>query len=282
MTTKDIELTQQVDFTEAKRKTNRLENVHIAGHVSANGYSYAPTAYKNAIGLYENASVYLDHHSYSVKDKFAWLENVRHDDKTGLWGDLVANEKHPFYDQFMWWAENKPSKIGLSQAVVVRVPFGTEEASEIVRVKRVDIVDDPATTKGLFENKHIDTPITPVKDKNMELKDLDIKTLTEGRPDLVKQLTDAAVSAATKVAREEAVKEEAAYHEALSKVPEVARTDAIKTLLRTATPELRTSLITDLTAIGTKVVSAPAATTVTKREDGTKPDLSADELQKLY
>lgn len=278
-------LDQRLDLTEAKiSKTNknRIENVHVAGHVSENGYSYSPQAYKNGITLYEGAPVYFNHFNNDVRDKFAWIEKVVHVEGTGLWGDLVCNEKHPAFEQIMWWAENKPSAIGLSQHVLVKVPDGSTEATEILKVKRVDLVGEPATTKGLFENKHIDNPPTPVKDKDMDLKELDIKTLNEKRPDLVVALTESI----TKTATEAAVKAEQEFYEAWAKVPETARTDSFKTVFRGATKELRDSLTADLTKLSAlptshKPVTDPTKKTAEQRTDSTQ-ELSEAELAKTY
>jgi len=137
-------------------KDNVIEGVHILGFKSANGYEYTQKAVNNAVALYEGVDIYIDHTdkkgARSVAEKFGFVRNVSFDESTGLWGDLVANEKHNLYEQVMWWAENHPSKIGLSHHAggVMNKDKGLVE--EIKVVKSVDIVTEPATVGGLFES----------------------------------------------------------------------------------------------------------------------------------
>ena len=88
-----------------------------------------------------------------VEDRFGWFEGVVKDGE-GIWGDLHYNPEHPYAKQFKWLAENKPSLVGLSHDAVGTgyTKDGVFHVKKVIEVKSVDLVADPATTKGLFEN----------------------------------------------------------------------------------------------------------------------------------
>jgi len=71
----------------------------------------------------------------------------------GLFGDLHFNPKHALAEQLVWDAENNPRNVGFSHNVLA--PLSRQGSAtvveEITRVQSVDLVADPATTQGLFE-----------------------------------------------------------------------------------------------------------------------------------
>lgn len=132
----------------------------VIGPDSANGRVYLPEALSGALCLYEGASVNLDHpakgsNGRSVLDRFGWLEQCRIEGGS-VWANLHYNPKHVFAEAFAWWAANQPNKLGLSHNAV---GTGRERADKIfevhriVKVHSVDLVSDPATTKGLHEHE---------------------------------------------------------------------------------------------------------------------------------
>lgn len=143
------------------REKNRIKDVHVLGFESKNkkrgkSYQYSKEAVQEAAPLYEGIDVYVNHTDADTKprdirDKIGFIENVYYKEEVGLKGDLVLNEKHDFYEQFIWWADNRPSQIGLSHHAggVFNRSKGLCESIRVVR--SVDIVTRPATTKGLFE-----------------------------------------------------------------------------------------------------------------------------------
>ena len=138
----------------ATRRKNILENVHICGLTSKNGYRYSPDALKNAIPLYENVDVYVNHNNSKprpVEEKIGLAKNISFKESTGLWGDLVLNEKHPAYEQLVWFADNMPSKVGCSHDVDGKINKSAQLVESIKVVHSVDIVSAPATTAGLTE-----------------------------------------------------------------------------------------------------------------------------------
>ena len=67
--------------------------------------------------------------------------------------DFHYNPKHALAEQLKWDAENASENVGFSHDVMARVSRrgGKAVVEEITRVVSVDLVADPATTRGLFE-----------------------------------------------------------------------------------------------------------------------------------
>lgn len=138
-----------------------IKNVKIAGLESpSKNRRYQPGALRAAVPLFEGVSVNSDHDRENkgrkIADRFGVLQNVRFMEGDGLRGDLRYNVKHPLAPQVGWWAANLPSQIGLSQHSfgACRRENGVEIVEQIRSVKSVDLVSDPATTRGLFEDKN--------------------------------------------------------------------------------------------------------------------------------
>jgi hypothetical protein len=133
--------------------------VTVLGLSSRNRRRYTPEAAAGALGLYEGALVNLDHPDRpdgprSVRDRFGRLVNVRFEGGR-VRADLRYNPEHPFAATLEWFAANDPGAIGLSHNAVGE---GKEEAGvfvvrKIVELRSVDLVAEPATTRGLFEGR---------------------------------------------------------------------------------------------------------------------------------
>lgn len=141
-----------------------IENVRVCGFESRNGRKYVPEGVDEK--LYEGLNVNIDHPDPDKKtprafnDRFGWL--VGSSKKTdGIYAKkLYFNPKHPLAESFKWWAENAPHRIGLSpnQYGDVSEGSGGQIVHKVTDVKSVDLVADPATTKGLFECMQWDAP----------------------------------------------------------------------------------------------------------------------------
>ncbi len=72
----------------------------------------------------------------------------------GLVRRFLFNPKHALAEQLIWDAEHAPENVGFSHNVEARtVRQGDKIVVEaITRVQSVDLVADPATTRGLFES----------------------------------------------------------------------------------------------------------------------------------
>jgi len=139
------------------RERGVISGVKILGLESANGRSYQPQAMADAAKLYEGRPVNVDHvegQRRSYRDRIGRLTKIelRGD---GLYGDLLVNPKHPLTEQLLWDAEHAPENVGLSHDAQGRTiaRAGKVIVESIKSVRSVDLVAEPATTKGLFESK---------------------------------------------------------------------------------------------------------------------------------
>lgn len=141
------------------RDNGVVRGVKLIGLSSANGREYLPEALTAARAMYEGAKVNINHPAKATDprnygDRFGCVKNVcvKAD---GLYGDLHYNPKHPIAEQFAWDAENQPANVGMSHVVEGRTANrgGKVVVEEIKKVRSVDVVADPATTRGLFEQQ---------------------------------------------------------------------------------------------------------------------------------
>lgn len=140
------------------REAGVIRGVKIIGHESRNRRNYDDRALSEAIPLYENAKVYIDHPGKgagdrSMKDRWGVLKNVRKE-SSGLYGDLHYLKSHKLTEQILEAAERFPDTFGLSHNASgeERKIGGRNTVVAIESVYSVDLVGDPATNKGLFES----------------------------------------------------------------------------------------------------------------------------------
>ncbi len=178
------------------REQGVIRGVKLLGRSSVNGRTYLKEAVARAVGLYEGARVNVDHPSgrpdgpRSYSDRIGVIRNVTVEQGDGgLRGDLHANPKHRLFEQLAWDAEHAPESVGLShniQAKTRREPDGNIVVEEITRVQSVDLVADPATTRGLFEQTG-DQVITK-KENEVEVNDITLAFMEQERPELLRQI----------------------------------------------------------------------------------------------
>lgn len=142
------------------RERGIIHDVKVLGMKSKNGPSYSPEAVRNAAKLYAGIQTFIGHPDRlrpdaerSPQDLFGWLENPRAA-SDGIRADLHYLKTHPMACQIAEVAERRPDKLGLSHnAVVAESMHGSEVVYEsIERVRSVDIVCRPATSRGIFES----------------------------------------------------------------------------------------------------------------------------------
>ncbi|MBW3600568.1 MAG: hypothetical protein KY475_25310 [Planctomycetes bacterium] len=145
------------------REAGVIRDVKVLGYASANGRRYSPEAVRRAVALYEGIRVNVDHPPPAraeaerpVAARFGVLKGVaaRED---GLYGDLHYLRSHPLAELTAEAAERLPEALGLSHNAEGRVSQngGVTVVEEIVRVRSVDLVADPATTRSLFEGESV-------------------------------------------------------------------------------------------------------------------------------
>ncbi len=145
------------------RDAGILFGVKIIGCQSRNGRDYPNETLREAIDLYENSKVNLDHPDgdprkpRSYQDRFGMIRNVMLRENDGLYADFRFNPKHAVAEQLLWDAQNAPENVGFSHNVeaLVRQEEDRTIVEKIVAVRSVDLVADPATTAGLFETVQI-------------------------------------------------------------------------------------------------------------------------------
>ncbi|MBA3761733.1 MAG: hypothetical protein H0X04_00120 [Chthoniobacterales bacterium] len=185
-------LKRRFDFTEAKLNKEKgiVENVHILGLKSANGYTYLEAAAQKALPKYEDASIYLNHskEARKVEDKFGFVSKPRFVEGKGIYGDVHYNTAHSYAPAFAWWVENNSSQVGMSHSVGVQFDERTKTVTAIEDVNSVDLVSDPATVKGLFESIQPNLPAQEVENI------MDLAELKSKHADLVAKIAEEAIA----------------------------------------------------------------------------------------
>jgi hypothetical protein len=183
------------EFVDSGRETLRVDRtagvirgVKLLGLRSKNGRRYQDQALARAVSLYEGAKVNINHpkgHPLSPRDyqdRLGVISGVAFRPQQGLFGDLHFNPKHTLSEQLMWDAEHASQNVGLSHNVLARTRREGDETvvEAITKVQSIDLVADPATTQGLFEQQH-----STVTWDQLTLAELELH-----RPDLLAELHD--------------------------------------------------------------------------------------------
>lgn len=189
-----------------------IEGVKLIGTVSKNGRVYPPSVLRKAVSLYEGVKVNIDHpvsgnpaSPRQYRDRIGVMKNARFVEGDGIYADFHYNPKHALADQLAWDAENNPESLGFSHNALTRVggkdAQGRNVVEEIVSVRHVDLVADPATTKSLFESEYpMDDPQMTAAPANSDPLEMlvdsmaaKITEISKGSADAktkIKQITD--------------------------------------------------------------------------------------------
>ena len=149
------------------REAGIIYGVRMAGLSSKNKRDYIPEAYKQAIkaGHYEGKPCNVDHVKEGEQTKVASRFGVWHDaeyrekPEPGVYGNLHYIKSHSLANNVCEAAERKElnSAFGMSHDAYAGTcrpgVNGRVIVESIESVKSIDLVADPATTKGLFEHK---------------------------------------------------------------------------------------------------------------------------------
>lgn len=252
-----------------------LRGVKILGPESSNGRVYPKETMARALSLYEGVKVNINHANprdrglpRDYQDRIGVIRNARlGEGVNGIYADFHFNPKHPLAEQLLWDAQHAPENLGFSHDAdgTTSHKAGKAVVESITRVKSVDLVADPATTRGLFESdQRTETEVSEMADKP-----LTVESLTAEHPDLVESIREAAVKTITeseaakakdaemtalkekvalleaeKTSRERTAKVEAQIAEA--KLPAEILTDTLKQTLLESSDERRPALIADL------------------------------------
>lgn len=148
------------------REAGVVRGVKLIGFESKNGRRYPPAILKAAVHLYEGAKVNLDHPesgdagaARKYGERFGVIRSAKFVEGKGIYGDFHYNPKHSVAEQFAWDAENNPESLGFSHHATLRLgdmKNGIQTIEEIVAIRSMDLVADPATTTSLFEGYTMD------------------------------------------------------------------------------------------------------------------------------
>ena len=229
MKLKEGEVGLGVSFTESTfdREANTISNVVLLGPVSKNNRRYTESAMRNALPMFEGVKAYLDHPTKederngrrSIKDLAGRFTGPRFEDgKVRATFEGLPNANGKLY---MGIAEKMPDIAGNSHNAFGkfrRENGGTIVVEELTKVVSVDLVTEPATTNGLFENKNVN------KEPEMEWSDIVLEDLKIKRKDVCDALVaEGAASRETEVAD---LKKE--LKEATAKVDEAEAKEALQ------------------------------------------------------
>ncbi len=189
------------------RRNAVIRGVKILGVRSHNGRTYLPGALAQAVPLYEEAKVNVNHPkgnpsgARDYQDRIGVLRNVVARPAQGLFADFHFNPKHALAEQLIWDAEHLPENVGFSHNVQARTSRKGDRVvvEAITKVQSVDLVADPATTRGLFESAR-DTgeegsDETTEEGERPAPADLTVEDLKRQRPDLVDAILEAQAAA---------------------------------------------------------------------------------------
>ncbi|MCE9604575.1 MAG: hypothetical protein K8U03_06675 [Planctomycetia bacterium] len=174
------------------REAGVIRGVKILGSESRNGRSYPHDTLVRARELYEGAKVNVNHPKGSplgprdYQDRIGLIRNVSVVGDSGLYGDLHFNPRHGMAGQLEWDARHAPENVGLSHNVMARTSRRDEQVvvEAITRVVSVDLVADPASTHGLYEQV---AEIDAVQAREADWTRVTLEQLRAARPDLLEQ-----------------------------------------------------------------------------------------------
>jgi hypothetical protein len=159
-----LELREASRLTDGPPSIDRAKGVvawvKVLGRKSLNAKTYTDAALDDAIRLFEGATVYIDHPAGSsnargYRERFAKLVGLAKEPDGVYAKELRYNPSHALAEQFAWDVENNPTGFGLSINANTK-RFRRERGGEVIvegidAGHSVDLVDNPATVKGLRE-----------------------------------------------------------------------------------------------------------------------------------
>jgi hypothetical protein len=158
-------LQEYVDSRSQRLRVDRaagvIRGVKLLGLTSRNGRRYRENALAEAVALYEGAKVNINHpkgHPLAPRDyqdRLGVVRGVEFRSGDGLFGDLHFNPRHALSEQLVWDAEHAPQNVGMSHNVLARTSREGDVTvvEKITKVQSIDLVADPATTSGLYEQE---------------------------------------------------------------------------------------------------------------------------------
>lgn len=139
------------------REKGVIYGVKLCGFTSVNGRDYPAEMFRRDIGKYENVPINFNHgRERRVEDVAGRIKAPRVDADGTPRGDAHLLKSHPMYERVMEAAERDPGLFGFSHVALCRTKAGTggrERVEGMDSVESVDLVAQPATTGGFFEDR---------------------------------------------------------------------------------------------------------------------------------
>ena len=165
---KDLEEAAGIEFTEIteafteaifEKTDNTIRNICLISASSRNNRVYTDRALNNIVELARGVKVFADHsvkeEIRSVRDLIGKIERP-YKSNNKVYGDLkvLSNQK----DWVFSIAEQMPNLVRMSIVAKGKVSperdsKGREQIESVVQLKSVDLVSEPATVSGLFEQR---------------------------------------------------------------------------------------------------------------------------------
>lgn len=172
------ERTVAAEALKVNREAGVILGVKCLGVESKNGRIYSQASLGQAVGLYENVDVNLDHTAgdptqRGMVEGFGVLKNAKLG-TDGVFADLHYLKSHPLAEMIVERAERFPEQFGMSHVAlgeVVEAADGTLVVESLSAVESVDIVRKPATTGGLFESQG-GPPVPATKTKTKTVREV--------------------------------------------------------------------------------------------------------------
>lgn len=138
-----------------------IKHVKVVGLKSKHGYEYTLESLRNAAPMYEGVRVFVGHptnkndlRSGSYGERIGVIRNFTVESDGG-YGDLHYNPHHPQAAQLVYDVKHNPEVLGLSHHAFTTPGMrgGKRVIESIDKVNSVDLVNAPATTRGVFESE---------------------------------------------------------------------------------------------------------------------------------
>lgn len=177
-------LTEQLQIEQA---TDNKMTVKICGLTSRNKREYPIHVLQEAMPMYQDHPVYLDHAERQINRKY--IERVGHLSNLeikadGLYAMLNINPHHQLAESLRYDFEHNTKKLGISQ--VVDAQMAGSKVVKILEVKSVDIVNNPATTRSLKEEEE---PEEAPKEEEPKEETHDLQAVMDAIAELKTMLT---------------------------------------------------------------------------------------------
>ena len=178
---------KEKDFTEAYRfegrvdeENSRISRVAIMNSVSRNNRVYSDKAMASILKLAEGTKSFLDHGNAftggsSVKDILGRFTRPTKDGNT-IYANLEVLKNSPGRDMIFEIATSFPEMAGFSinargKFADATDPQGREVVEDVVALRSVDFVGNPATVNGVWEQEDRETELTELRTEVADLKE---------------------------------------------------------------------------------------------------------------